>query len=641
MPSPQEFVPSLLRDLLHAPAPVPPKSQGSASRDSETIPEEVSFLQVSSGGEQLIPVFGEFVLGHGEEVENDSPYAGIFDMLQTADNREEQPAIGPETASSMKELMGSLLPNSSPATFEKRTKAVAESDAISPQVSLADLAGQLVSRFAEQSPTSEHDLPVSQSAGSPVFPELNDSAGSLGVDWGDMTEDAAGSADANPSLFNDFSDLLGSGITGTTAANKLFPETHKNELHTKPSARRPLPLPAKPGSASRHGDVFLSLPDPGFSAIPAGTEKIASRRPATNDEKVHPGDFLESAAIPGKVDYFQSPSDTQQEAKSVSPGSSAPSFGVFGSTGKNHPASATAPETGGGLGSVLIGVALVILGLLMACTLPLSWLMLDKVNSWTRQTTTAGILLRAAGAAGLLTLGTGSIFQRRWAPPVAHALGWIGAFISSFAIALAAWLWLRSPNLDSSAVIPFRDVLYLVAGLLIPLGLILYYQRSLAQMQCDAADPAPGWTDGLAIPGVMVFLAGIALSTGCASMLAHYQAWPVPGWTPLTGTLAGTLWAGLATLGATVALASIFHKRIAWWLLLSMTLILAGGPVATAFTGGNSWTDFLEALGRAPSAPPPPEFLTGLIALLPVPLLLILAMSRRAFSTLSPSPDVR
>lgn len=636
-PSPQECVPSLLRDLLHAPQPTLGNSPDSG--ESASSLEGIPFLQVPGQEDPLVPGLGTFSFMEGEENENEneSLYSDIFDMLPTADSREEPPAVGPETASSLKELMGSLVPDCTPEAFRKGAEASPQPTAMPPQLSLADLAGQLVSRFAEKSTKPGQDSPPPRSTGGTEFQDPDDSTGNLGVDWGHRNETGSATTVNHPALFDDFSDLLGSG---NAEANKSAIGSAENTVPPSPPARRPLPLPAKPGSASRHGDVFLSLPKQEFSKVPDKTDKIAPPLPPTNDEAAYGPEFLEPGAMLEGIGFSQAVADGQHGKKTGSPISPESALGVFPPI-ETDPLSASAAETGSGLGLILAGAALVILGLLMACTLPLSWLTLERLDAWSRQTTQAGLLLRAVAGAGLLIIGAGSIFQRRWAPPLAHALGWIGALISSFAIALAAWLWVGSSNMETGMAFPFHDFVFLFAGLLLPLGLILHYQRPSLQDQCDAADPSPKWTDGLAIPGVMVFLAGIALSAGSAAMLPHLPAFPIPGSPPLTGTLAQAVWAGFAGLGAAVAVASVLRKRSAWWLLLVMTLILTAGPAATAITGDNSWTDFLEALGRPSAAPALPEFITGLIALLPVPLVLILAMSRRAFSSPATPPDVR
>ena len=70
--------------------------------------------------------------------------------------------------------------------------------------------------------------------------------------------------------------------------------------------------------------------------------------------------------------------------------------------------------------------------------------------------------------------------------------------------------------------------------------------------------------------------------------------------------------------------------------LLLATLALAVTISPPALTGGWPWDRFLGALGRPADAGPSSPLVPLLAALLPVPLLLIFAMARRAFS--SPPP---
>ncbi|RYD31334.1 MAG: hypothetical protein EOP86_18120 [Verrucomicrobiaceae bacterium] len=295
----------------------------------------------------------------------------------------------------------------------------------------------------------------------------------------------------------------------------------------------------------------------------------------------------------------------------------------------------------GGLVLTLGGAGLILLGVLLACTLPLQWLDLSShPDEWSRRVTHAGMLVRTAGAAGLMILGLGSLFQRRWAPPLIHAAGWVWAFMSSGILAAAAWHSMSSDAAaGSSAFTGMADMLPALAGLAVPLGMILLYQRPDLPGLCAGADGKPRWTDGLAIPGVMVFICGILITIPAIVMLLCYpSAMPVPTLQILSGAPAVAAWSFMAALGLGVSCAALRLNRWAWWLLLAAAVVLAAAPALAGFSS-RLWADFLTALGK-PAAESGVPSLTALLAgLSPLPLALVLVMARRAFPSSSPSPS--
>ena len=292
----------------------------------------------------------------------------------------------------------------------------------------------------------------------------------------------------------------------------------------------------------------------------------------------------------------------------------------------------TPAESGTGL--ILGGTGLILIGILLACRLPTFWLELDGADAWTRQKTEAGLILHAAAAITALTLGTGSVSLRRWAPPLIHAAGWVAALTACGIIAVAGFSWVSSETDESlSGSFPLVGLL---TALLVPLGYIFYYQQESATTTCEATDPQPAWTDGLPIPALMVFLTGLGLAAGAAALLCHQPAVSLPPGQLITGLPATVAWSALGGLGLGIALCVRFKKSAALWLLLLATLALAVTISPPALTGGWPWDRLLGALGRPADAGPSSPLVPLLAALLPVPLLLIFAMARRAFS--SPPP---
>ena len=295
--------------------------------------------------------------------------------------------------------------------------------------------------------------------------------------------------------------------------------------------------------------------------------------------------------------------------------------------------SATDPPHG--LGLVLGGVGLILLGIYLACWLPVFWLAGQGADAWEQQKSLAAAMLYAAAALVALTLGVGSVFGRRWAPPLIHAGGWVTALTVSGVIAV---LGFHLVNAEAEAPLPATaNVVALLAALLLPLAGIFYYQRECVAETCAGTSPAAAWTDALPVPALMVFLAGLALAVGAVAMLCHAPTYPLGTHSLLTGISAVAAWAALAGLGVGCAFSVTVKHASALWLLLLAAVVLAITISPAAVAGGPVWEAFLVQLGRPATAGPSSAYVPLLAALLPAPLLLIFAMARRSFS-LPPPP---
>ena len=370
--------------------------------------------------------------------------------------------------------------------------------------------------------------------------------------------------------------------------------------------------PAAPVAPSRQGDVFF--------LSPLGT----SSEQGPVEDAVEPLDFFSAdARHPLLAGAPPSP-----VAAGSPPGTSTllPPSPLVG----RDPA-AFADDRGTGL--LLGGAGLILLGIFLACRLPLLWLDLDGAAPWPRQKTEASLILHAAGALLALGLGAGSVLLCRWAPPLIHAAGWLAVFTAALVLGVAGIHLGAEPELVLSA----SDVFLLVAGLMVPLAYVFYYEKDSAREVCAAADPVPCWTDRQTDPGLMVLWCGLILAVGAAAMLRHQPAFPVPPARLLTGLAAQAAWAGLLMAGLLIMLCAWFRRPAANWLLLLAALGLAGTLGVCGFTGGPVWDSFLAALGQPADAGAPDSMLPLLAGLAPAILFLVLAMARRAF--VSPPPS--
>lgn len=633
IPAPMEFIPSIARDLLQSIPPAP-------------APQQEHLAKVSS-----LLDFGFGKTGFPQE-EGETGIAGLdlpplFDLLNPVESSTDLPALGSETAFSLQQLSGALLPSGpdfpgAPGTLQRnREKERASRIPGGASFSLADLAGQLSSRLVDQRTEAAGDLLEPETEPEPKLERAwtgretslpaAEEEEDLDGNWENLLSFAGQPAEDGhpqdllaPESSPWDSSLSSAGlppeppplvVSETVAGSGL--EIPVPNLPPPPTLIRKLPPPARPGAGAgaHHGDVFLAdafLPDLAVENPSASSPGLEADFPVELPEvraDIHPL----FSSLPDLPPPLPSPSKTPPE-----------------------------DFAGAGLLLTLGGAALVLPGLLLACGIPLDWLSLKQSGPWIRQTTEAGMLMRGASAVGLMILGMGSIFQRRWAPPLIHASAWIGALVSSGITAAAAWFWANSEAAEASEFLTLTNLALILAPLLFCLVLILLYQKPEIQDLCDRVDSKTRWTGELPVPGVMVFVCGLICALAATGMMWFYRpAMALAGQPTLTGPVAGTAWAALAILGILSATAALRHSRWALGFLLAGTLLLAVGPASAGLSGGEVWNHFLSALGKSGSplsssaASSSSSFVALLTGLSPLPLLLVLAMARRAFSSLS------
>ncbi len=513
-----------------------------------------------------------------------------MDMMGTADLLSPGPPMVPaETAFSLQELADALArPLPAPTVLPEASA--------SEDFSLTALAEQLHARFSQGDPGSSGSDDLLSPASLPSRPPVLESP----------PEALSGLAALLPSL-------------GLKPPAPATPKATHARLANPPKSTTPRqgdvffidPLAGRPHG---HGDGPPGFPDaaPALLFEPDPVEALEAvdlmdAPPA--EEPISPASPARALPLPEAVAFLPPPLPL---VGSVPPGEAA--------------------EAGTGL--IIGGTGLILIGIFLACRLPTFWLELDGADAWTRQKTEAGLILHAAAAITALTLGTGSVSLRRWAPPLIHAAGWVAALMACGIIAVAGFSWVSSET--DEALSGSFPLVGLLTALLVPLGYIFYYQQESATTTCEATDPQPAWTDGLPVPAHMVFLTGLGLAAGAAALLCHQPAVSLPPGQLITGLPATVAWSALGGLGLGIALCVRFKKSAALWLLLLATLALAVTISPPALTGGWPWDRFLGALGRPADAGPSSPLVPLLAALLPVPLLLIFAMARRAFS--SPPP---
>lgn len=302
------------------------------------------------------------------------------------------------------------------------------------------------------------------------------------------------------------------------------------------------------------------------------------------------------------------------------------------------------PHEAQAVGLMLGGAGLMLAGLVLACRLPLLWLSLEGASVWEIQKTHAALLLQGTASVVLLALGLGAVLLRRWAPPLISAAGWLAVFTAALFLGIAG-IFLGS---DHAPELTGFHLAWLLGGLLAPLACLIYCEKESVTEACAQAQAGPSWTDRQTVPGLMVLWSGLGLALTAAALFFHQPALPLPDGKILTATPAAAAWGGLLAAGLLTAFCAWRRLSAANWILLAATLALAATLSTAGLRRGAAWADFLTGLGHPATvtAGAVSSADSGLLMAMapwlagfaPALLFLVLAMSRRAFSSFSHTP---
>ncbi|HVS30974.1 MAG TPA: hypothetical protein VMS98_05920 [Thermoanaerobaculia bacterium] len=186
------------------------------------------------------------------------------------------------------------------------------------------------------------------------------------------------------------------------------------------------------------------------------------------------------------------------------------------------------------------------------------------------------MVVYALAAVYFLSAGVGSIRGRRWARAlsvVVSALWMAGGAVATVMVAILlpkmreALPAAGSPAMMSGCAIGGM----LVAGVLLPLGLFLFYRSPHVLATCERRDPKPRWTDRVPLPVLAVVIVLAFASVALLASLAK-PVLPLAG-TVLTGAPAVLTLLSLSFLSAFLAVQLYRLKESAWWTLVLLQVI--------------------------------------------------------------------
>ncbi len=262
-------------------------------------------------------------------------------------------------------------------------------------------------------------------------------------------------------------------------------------------------------------------------------------------------------------------------------------------------------------GLIAFGVVEIVIGALCALLVPL------VIFSQAMAATTTGgevqlrILLPAlvfylALAVVFVLLGIGSLQARRWARALSLIVAWswlvvgvvvLGMFVVVFPKVLAA-AGANGPGLPEAAGFAVMLVMLAVFGaifVVLPGGLVVFYQSRHVKATCEARDPVVRWTDRFPLPvlGLSLWL----LYGGVAMLLmpaAYHGVMPLFG-VVLSGVRGALVCLVLAALWLYLAWGTYRLNRASWWLVLAAAAVI--GASAIVSFGSVDWSEMYRAMG--------------------------------------------
>jgi len=296
-----------------------------------------------------------------------------------------------------------------------------------------------------------------------------------------------------------------------------------------------------------------------------------------------------------------------------------------------------------GVLQILIGLVCALFVLVLAAALELT----SRRGMAPPANIAPAFVIYGAAAFYFITVGTGSIRTRRWARAmsVAFSAAWLAVGV---AVVLSALLFLRRTLVfvrpsETTLVVGLTATILIIAFIVLPLALFLFYRRDDVRETCEANDLTIRWTDR--VPWPVLAVATLLGFTSFAT-LANVGAPVVPFFgLALSGASAALTMLTLSGLFGFLTVQWIVLRKSAWWTTLLLHVIggiiamitLARGDIGEVYAKMNVPREQIQAmqldtLGRSPA-------LWAIVILVWAAYLGVLLYTRRYFDT--PAPRTR
>ena len=238
-------------------------------------------------------------------------------------------------------------------------------------------------------------------------------------------------------------------------------------------------------------------------------------------------------------------------------------------------------------GLVVLGVAQILIGLICA---GLALGVAASAEIATRRgipgagaTAASGMVLWGLACVYFIVTGIGSMRARRWAQALSVSVSavWLaGGVVTTLMMAILLPRAIRqNPSADATSAAGVTAITTLLAFVLVPLGLFLFYRSAATRLTCERIDSKRRWTDRVPRPVLAVIVVMGFISVALIANVGN-PVMPFMG-TVVTGPPAALTFFGLAVLCAFVAVQLYRLKENAWWTLV---LLQIAGLIVGLFT---------------------------------------------------------
>lgn len=211
----------------------------------------------------------------------------------------------------------------------------------------------------------------------------------------------------------------------------------------------------------------------------------------------------------------------------------------------------------------------------------------------------SGLIVYGVATAYFVSVGVGSMRRRRWARALSVVVSamWLagGAVGTMLILVMLPTIERRLPNFSGVFVLGGA----IVAGILVPLAIFLFYRQPSTRAQCEAADESR-WTDRVPLPILAVI---IVLAFGSLALLANLSNPVIEMFgSSVSGAPAAVTLLALGILSAWLAVQFYRLKESAWWTLVLLQVIGCIAATISLVRGGSgkAAADDIADVSRSP-----------------------------------------
>jgi hypothetical protein len=222
------------------------------------------------------------------------------------------------------------------------------------------------------------------------------------------------------------------------------------------------------------------------------------------------------------------------------------------------------------IGLIAVGTLQIVLGLICAA-LVLYFVAGAELTDYApsaRSVVTSAIVVYGVAAIYFVAVGLGAIRARRWARSLGVAVsaiwlaGGVAATLTTLLVIPRMLQGMPQPTVSPRYSVP----LLIIAGILLPLALFLFFRSAAVRLACEARDQKPRWTERVPLPVLAMML---IMAFAAVALLANVGNPFVRAFgKTLTGAATSLALFAVAMLCAVIAVQLFRLREAGWWMLL-------------------------------------------------------------------------